>query len=75
MSVRHIHIPRQDLELSGVDAETARQVLDRLPAALDRALAPRRRGTTVGETGNAADAIADRVAGQIAARVRAGGGL
>jgi hypothetical protein len=73
MKVRHIHIPRIDLELSGVDADTARRALDRLPAALGRALSPGAAEPAAGAR-SPADALAERVADRIAARVRAGGG-
>ena len=70
--MRHIHIPRLDLELSGIDPATARRVLDRLPDALGRALSPAAPESGVG-TRSTADALADRVAGQIASKVRSRG--
>lgn len=68
--MRRIHIPTLDLELAGVDADTAHRVLDRLPASLSRALAGGAHGTGAAAT-DAVGALADRVARQVAARVRA----
>lgn len=75
--VRRIHIPRVDLDLAGVSEETARQVVERLPAALTRALsATSGRSAPAGNAAGIADALADQAARRIATTVRGrtGGG-
>jgi len=66
--MRHLHIPRIDLDLAGVDPATARAVADLLPAALRRALNGQA-GTTRAAPGSPqalAERAAARVAGDIA---------
>lgn len=75
--VRRIHIPRVDLDLAGVSEETARKVVERLPAALTRALsAANGRSAPAGNAAGIADALADQAARRIATTVRGrtGGG-
>lgn len=69
--VRRIHIPRVDLDLAGVSEETARKVVERLPAALTRALsAANGRSAPAGNAAGIADALADQAARRIVATVR-----
>lgn len=73
---RELHIPHLDLDLAGVDPETARQVIELLPAALERALNPEQRDArgaqpvAPGLTQGLAQGLADRAAGQVARQVQ-----
>ena len=68
--MRRIHIPRLDLEVAGVTEETARQVVERLPAALTRALSAVNGNSAPGNAPGSADALADQAARRIAATLR-----
>lgn len=66
MHRRELYIPRLDLDLAGVDAETAEQIVALLPAALERALNPGHPTISRAFTG-AAQALADTAATRFAA--------
>ncbi|HNF87959.1 MAG TPA: hypothetical protein PLL19_01425 [Thiobacillaceae bacterium] len=68
MPERHLHIPRLDLELPGVDADTARRVAELLPAALERALNPAPAAGRPPRAGSA-QALAEQAAGRVVARL------
>jgi hypothetical protein len=73
----HIHefyLPRIDLDLIGIDADTARQVVALLPAALERALAADQadqadQADMAGALPGSAQALADKAAASVASQV------
>jgi hypothetical protein len=69
---RELHIPHLDLDLAGVDPETARQVIELLPAALERALNPEQRDARGAQpvAPGLAQGLADKAAGQVARQVQ-----
>jgi hypothetical protein len=69
---RELHIPHLDLDLAGVDPETARQVIELLPAALERALNPEQRDARSAQpvAPGLAQGLANTAAGQVARQVQ-----
>lgn len=74
--IREFYLPRIDLDLVGIDAETARQVVALLPAALERALAADQadqadQAEIAGALPGSAQALADNAAASVATQVLA----
>lgn len=71
--IREFYLPRIDLDLIGIDADTARQVVALLPAALERALAADQAGQAdiAGAVPWSAQALADHAAASVATQVLA----
>lgn len=71
--IREFHLPRIDLDLIGIDADTARQVVALLPAALERALAAHQadQADMAGTLPGSAQALADSAAASVATQVLA----
>lgn len=65
--MRHLHIPRIDLDLAGIDPATARAVADLLPGALMRALNGHADATRAAP--GSPQALAERAAARVAAGV------
>lgn len=70
LRIHELSIPHLDLDLAGVDVDTARQVIALLPAALERALY-QNRPTVAGALPGSAQALADTAAARVAAQVAA----
>jgi hypothetical protein len=68
--IREFYLPRIDLDLIGIDADTARQVVALLPAALERALAADQ-AAVAGAVPGSAQALADHAAASVATQVLA----
>lgn len=68
-----LYIPRIELDIVGVDADTARQAVALLPAALERALAADQtdQADIVGALPGSAQALADNAAASVATQVLA----
>ena len=68
--IREFYLPRIDLDLIGIDADTARQVVALLPAALERALQPGQPAFHSAPPWSA-QALADHAAASVATQVLA----
>jgi len=67
--MRHLHIPRIELDLAGVDPATVRAVADLLPGALTRAL--NGHADTTRAAPGSPQALAEGAAARVAAGVAA----